>query len=139
MLDIDKATEQELRQYLVDNGSRDYFFVKSIHPKSKELRDAGFNEQADLLDSYYAKEKGAGKTHVLTGTEVKAKVKEMIDAKYQRKAGSNNGRSSPQPGVRQEGGYTTVRGERIQRSGHKDGNPSKEEEEATGTTIKRRL
>jgi hypothetical protein len=54
-------------------------------------------------------------------------MKEFEDAIRNSKASPDHGRSGPQSGVRQEGGYTTVRGERVQSGGQENRNSSKEE------------
>lgn len=64
----------------------------------------------------------------------KPRPKEPPNALSHPQASPNHGGSSPRSEVRQESGYTTVRGERVQPSGRQDRNPSKEEE-----TIKRRM
>lgn len=58
-----------------------------------------------------------------------------LDALQHTQASPDNGRSTPQSSVRQEDGYTTVRGERVQPRRSKDGDLAKEEEGG----IKRRI
>jgi hypothetical protein len=85
MIDLDTATEQEIRRWLVENGESDFEWNKHIHPKSQELRDGGFAEQADILDDYFAKQhKATGLPVVLSFEQVKEKarkLKERMDAK----------------------------------------------------------
>lgn len=79
MIDINNATEQELRRFLRANGELDFEFVNHIHPESQKLRDAGFNEQADIMDDLYKKQtmKSMGWRRVLELEEVKAKAKQL--------------------------------------------------------------
>lgn len=86
MIDIDKADEQTLRRFIVENGVPDFEFVSHIHPMSAGLREKGHNAEADALDDYYKKvnERSMGQSRVLTLDEVKAKAKEIqerMDAK----------------------------------------------------------
>ena len=83
---------------------------------------------------------GLANQHTRQQTPPGTKPLGASDAQYQSQASSDDGGSSPRPGLREESGYTTVRGERVQPSGRKDGNPTKEEKEGPGgPTIRRRL
>jgi hypothetical protein len=83
-MNIETATETELRGFLADNGIVDHEFVYHYHPLSKSLRDAGFHEQADVLDDYYRKfiVFSMGEPRVLTLEEIRARAKEILDAEH---------------------------------------------------------
>jgi len=82
--ELEKATDDaDLRAFINAHGDTGSRHIPHVHSGSAPLREAGFYEQADLLDDYYRKHtKGEqGTIVIIEGAELRARALELYDEK----------------------------------------------------------